>query len=173
MDDLFIASSSGNWNLGRKNDIYCISAFWCQPNPWVLFTLEMAAIEKLMGQVASSYFGLGAWLLLKVLSSIRQNWMGFSSWVSLHTWIVLVEISVWVWPWGLSISVGLWLSDSLYFGLFFCFLIVSPTKWTKLPYIAMNFYSKRALIVSKNEMYSWILINIYDRFWVLIFMGFK
>jgi len=26
---------------------------------------------------------------------------------------------------------------------------------------------------SKNEMYSWVLINIYDRFWALISMGFK
>lgn len=27
-----MASSSYNWNLGRKNDIYCIFTFWCQPN---------------------------------------------------------------------------------------------------------------------------------------------
>ena len=36
----------------------------------------------------------------------------------------------------------------------FCFLIVNPTKWTKLPYIAMDFNSTWALVVSKNKMNS-------------------
>ena len=88
-------------------------------------------------------------------------------------WAVLAEISVWAWPWGLSILVGRWLGGSLHLGLSSCFFIVSPTKWTKLPYIAMDFYSLWVLVVSTNEMYSWALINIYDRFWVLISMGFK
>jgi len=39
-------------------------------------------------------------------------------------------------------------------GLSFCFLIASPTKWTKLLYIAMDFYSMWALVVIKIEMYS-------------------
>ena len=34
---------------------------------------------------------------------------------------------------------SLWLGGHL--NLSFCFLIVRPTKWAKLPYIAMNFYS--------------------------------
>ena len=106
-------------------------------------------------------------------TSERQNWREFSSGVSLHTWVVLTDISCWAWPWGLSISMGLWLVGSHHLGLSFYFLIVSPTKWTKLPYFAMDFYSTWDLVVSKNEMYSWALINIYNRFWVLISMSFK
>ena len=43
---------------------------------------------------------------------------------------------------------------SLHLGLSFYFLFVNPTKWTKLPHIAIDFYSTWALVVSKNEMYS-------------------
>ena len=32
--------------------------------------------------------------------------------------------------------------------------IVSPTKWTKLLYIAMDFYSTWVLVVSRNKMNS-------------------
>ena len=32
LNDLVMASSNYNWNLGRKNGIYCILTFWCQPS---------------------------------------------------------------------------------------------------------------------------------------------
>ena len=49
LNDLVMASSSSNRNLGRKNSIYCILAFWCQPSPLVLFTSKMVVAERLMG----------------------------------------------------------------------------------------------------------------------------
>ena len=53
--------------------------------------------------------------------------------------------------------------------------ILGPTKWALKTCFAMSFffYSSWALVVSRNKMNPRVLINIYDRFWVLIFMGFK
>ena len=114
---------------------------------------------------------MGDWLLFEATSNRRQNWMEFSNWVSFHTCAVLVETSCWAWLWGLSILMSLWLGGPLHLSLSVCFLIVSHTKWTKLPYVVMDLYSTCALVVSKIEAYSWDLINIYDRFWVLVSVG--
>ena len=125
------------------------------------FSFEAALFLWVIWHIVSIWDNLA--LNTKNSEIVFSQWE-FSGWVSLHTWAVLIEISCWAWPWGLSILVGLWLGSSLHLGQSFCFLFVSPTKWTKLLYITVNFYSTWALVVSKNEMYSWALINIYDRF---------
>ena len=71
-----MASSSSNWNLGRNNDIYCILAFWYQPNPLVLFMLEMVVAEA---------NGIGGQLLI---------WFGslVASWADLQWKVELNEV---------------------------------------------------------------------------------
>ena len=162
LEVLVMVSLSCDQNLEKKGIYYqlafrCQSSLWycsCQNWQWQKGWWDWWLAPNLVWELG---FFLGWSLVEGRLKGVLQ--LGQFAYMGCFEWDFSLGLAMRAEYFGGPLT---WWFSPL--SLSFFFLIVNPTKWTNLPHIAMDFYSTWALVVSKNEMYSWALINIYDRF---------